>query len=236
MNSDKLCRAFNITISVKEDISPEAVSKLKNWAVKKALYCYAVLESETSKQHFHASVFCMDPQNPKSIRDTLWKLVKPFHPTSIGRFAVHIQACPGRKWIDEYLQKESTREVVVNSLPTNLDDLEEYFPDEDVQDVLKKKAAKEDKAVDAFYAVHEIHYKEYLKDVCHVSSILDALQYFQHRMFVKKDMRVIEDQRRLMQKAVALHRYASEDDSVSAEQRRQYLREVTEYDFNAPQR
>lgn len=230
-----MCRAFNITISVKEDIDAQAVSKLKNWAQKKALYCYAVLERETSKEHFHACVFCMDTQNPKSIRDTLWKLVKPFHPTSIGRFAVHVQACPGRKWIDEYLQKESTREIIINSLPTDLDDLEDYFPDETVQDLLKKKFEKhESNVIDLFYANHEVHYKEYLHEESYVSSIETALKYFQNRMYVKKDMKVIEDQRRLFQKAICLHRYSSEDDSISAEQRRQYLREVTEYDFNGP--
>lgn len=237
MSTDKMCRAFNITISVKEDIDEQAVSKLKNWAVKKALYSYAVLENETSKRHFHACVFCLDPQNPKSIRDTLWKLIKPFHPTSIGRFAVHIQACPGRKWIDEYLQKESSREIVINSLPADLDDLEEYFPDETTQELLKKKSEKhENNVVDLFYANHEVHYKEFLHEKSWVSSIETALQYFQNRMYVKKDMRVIEDQRRLFQKAICLYRYASEDDSVSAEQRRQYLRETTEYDFNPPNR
>lgn len=221
---------------MKEDINDEAVSKLKNWAVKKALYCYAVVESETSKRHFHASVFCVDPQNPKSIRDTLWKLVKPFHPTSIGRVAVNVQACPGRKWVDEYLQKESTREVVVNRFPSDMNDLDEYFPDETTQELLKKKKEQKETISDLFFGVHEVHYKEYLDEQTWVSSIETALRYFQNRMFVKKDMRVIMDQRRLFQMSIALHRYASEDDSISAEQRRQYLREVTEYDFSQPNR
>lgn len=230
-----LCKAFNITVSVKEDISEEAVRKLKSWTERKALYAYAVLENETAKRHFHASVFCDDVQNARNIHDTLWKLIKPFHPTSIGRFAVHVQACPGRKWIDEYLQKESSREILVNRLPTNLDDLDDYFPDEEVQHILQEKASKkQDSVCDPWYATQEVHYKEWLRENDKVSSQIDALEYFKYRMFVKKDMRVVEDRRRLMQKALCLHEYSMEIQAPTAEERRQYLHTNTEYDFNPP--
>lgn len=232
-----LCKAFNITVSVKEDISAEATHKLKRWTERKALYAYAVLENETSKLHFHASVFCDDVQNARSIHDTLWKLVKPYHPTSIGRVAVHVQACPGRKWINEYLQKESTREVLVNNLPTNLDELDDYFPDEEVQQVLREKHSnRKENVLDPFYATHEVHYKDWLHDNAKVSSQIDALEYFKWRMFVKKDMRVVEDRRRLMQKALCLHEYAMEVQEPTPNERRQYLSENTEYDFTAPNR
>jgi hypothetical protein len=135
------------------------------------------------------------------------------------------------------LQKESTREIVVNSLPNDLDDLEEYFPDEELQEALKTKKDKtKDAMCDMFYGMHEVRYKEWLHEHSKVSSQLDALEYFKWRMNCKRDMRVICDRRRLMQMSLALHEYAMEITAPTAEERRQYLRENTEYDYSAPLR
>lgn len=234
-SSEKLCRAFNITVSVKEDISDDAVLKLKNWLKNRnRKYVYAVLEQETSKRHMHMCVFFDTNQNPKNIRDTLWKLIKSYHATSIPRVAVNVQACPGRKWLDEYLQKESSREVVLQQLPSNLDDLEEYFPSEEIQECLQKLKKKEEKAADPFYSYHEVTYKAWLHEHTWVSTIQTAQEYFHWRMFDKKDMRVVIDCRRVFQMAKALHRYSTEDWKLTAEELRKVNNEIGVHDFNAP--
>lgn len=233
--SNKMCRAFNITISVKEDLSDDAVLKLKKWLKNKnRKYVFAVLEQETSKRHMHMCVFFDDNQNPKSLHDTLWKLIKPFHATSLPRVAVKVQASPGRLWLDTYLKKESTREVVLQQLPTNLDDLDEYFPSEEVQTALVNLKKKEDKAYDPFYSYHEVVYKEWLHENTWVSSIQTAQEYFHWRMFDKKDMRVVIDCRRVFQMAKALHRYSTEDWKLTAEELRKVNNEIGLHDFNAP--
>ena len=71
--------------------------------------------------------------------------------------------------------------------------------------------AATDKPLDCFYALHEGVYKEWLHDNTWVSSSQTAHEYFQLRMFVRKDMRVIADSRRVHQMAVTLHKYSTDD-------------------------
>lgn len=231
---NKLCRAFNVTISVKEDISDECVSFIKNWCRKQTEWCYAVTEREPCKRHLHANIYFKDNRDPKNIRDTLWKKIKSYHPTSIGRHALHIQACPGRKWVDEYLTKYESSEVVFSNLPENLDDLEDFFPDETVQEILKKKSQRDEKTVDVFYAAHEIEYRKYLEEQTFVSSSETAHEYFLWRMCVRKDMRVIADDRRLFQMSKMLHRYTIEENKLTVKEKRHHNEEHTEFDFNKP--
>ncbi len=56
------------------------------------------------------------------------------------------------------------------NLPDDLDSLDEYYPDETTQKILKKKKDREDKVVNVFYAMHEVCYKEYLHDQSYFES------------------------------------------------------------------
>lgn len=208
MCDQALVRAFNLTVSTKEDISDECIKAIKKWLTKHAQYVHCVVEQETSKLHLHAAMFFKEPRDKKKMRENLWqRQVKPFHPTSIGKFAVNIHASPGRKWIDEYLHKEENPEVVLSDLPEDLDELNEFYPTAEVQEFLMQA---KDKTVDCFYATHEVVYKEWLHENTWVSSTQTAHEYFGLRMFVRKDMRVIADSRRVHQMAVALHKYATD--------------------------
>jgi hypothetical protein len=72
---------------------------------------------------------------------------------------------------------------------------------------LKKK--KNNKvAVDAFYNNHTMAYTPWLllKNELESSTLL-AHSYFNYRMFVDKDMRVIADTHKVHEMAVGLHRY-----------------------------
>lgn len=208
MSDIALVRAFNLTVSVRGDITDECVKAIKKWLTKNATYVHCVVEQETSKRHLHAAMFFKEPRDKKKMRENLWaRQVKPFHPTSVGSAACQVQAAPGRKWIDEYLHKEDTVERVLSVLPDDLDDLNEYYPDEATQQMLM---AAKDKTVDVFYATHEVVYKEWLHENTWSSSTQTAHEYFCMRMFVRKDMRVIADSRRVHQMAVALHKYSTE--------------------------
>lgn len=225
-----LVSAFNLTISVKEDISDECVKAVTKYLKKACKWYYIVLEQETSKRHLHACIFFPKPQDKKKLRENIWgRYVKEYHSTSIGKFAVHIQASPGRKWLDEYLKKEETVQVLENELPENLDDLE--FPPQDIQEQLMK--AKEEVA-DVFYLAHEVKYKEWLKEQVWVSSTETAHQYFLMRMFVRKDMRVICDSRRVHQMSVALHRYSTDSNKLTAKELLEHRKEVGEYSYEPP--
>lgn len=214
--SEKLVRAFNLTVSPREDISDEIVKYFRKWIEKSCKYYYCVVESETSKRHLHASMFFTEPKDPRNMKDTFWKKVKTVHTTSIGRVCVHIQAMPGEKWLMEYLQKEQEREIVCSRIPLtdgqeiDWSVLNEYIPSEEVQKVLMDVAAKKGKASDPFYSYHEVEYKNWLHSHTWVSSTQTAAEYFGYRMFEAKDMRVIADSRRVHQMSVALHKYATD--------------------------
>lgn len=213
MSESKLCvRAFNLTVSVRENISDACIKALKTFIKKVCLWYYIVLErGESGKLHMHACLFFKDSRDKKKLRENIWdRFVKPYHSTSIGRIAVHIQAMPGTKWIDEYLLKEEGVEVLEQVLPPAKADLEEFIPTQEVQDMLIKAAEKEQKSTDPFYAMHEVAYKQWLHENTWVSSSQTAHEYFQWRMFVKKDQRVVADSRRVHQMAVALHKYSTD--------------------------
>lgn len=205
MGDQALVQAFNLTVSVKEDISDECVRAIKKWLTKNVKWVHCVVEQEASKRHLHAALFFETPRDKKKLRENLWdRQVKPFHPTSIGRIAVHLQASPGRKWIDEYMSKEDNVEVVMTHMPEDTTELDGYFPSEETQAILM---SAKDKVVDAFYATHEVVYKEWLHENTWVSSTQTAHEYFMLRMCVRRDMRCIADSRRVHQMAVMLHKY-----------------------------
>lgn len=225
MSTDALCRAFNLTISVKEDISDDCVKAVFKHIKKTAAWYYVVCEQETSKRHLHAMILYKENKDKKKLRENIWeRQVKPFHPTSIGRIAVHVQTCVGRKWVDTYLCKEQNVEVIGQHLPEEGRDeekLEDYFPTADVQEILM---SAKDKVVDGYYVALEIDYKKYLDEVKLSSSTVVAHEYLRYRMFVRRDMRVVSDYRRVFQNAVALHEYSSGTHELSEELRNMHTR------------
>lgn len=203
-----LIRAFNLTISTKDDVSDDTVKKVTRWITKSCSHFLVVCENDTGKRHLHAALFFSEPKDKKKLRENIWqRYVKDNHPTSIGKFAVHMQASPGAKWVSDYLHKDANKEEIAASLPFDLHDLDEFYPCVDEQALLMKAT---DKVVDVFYANHEATYKEWLSENSWFSSTQTAHEYFCMRMFVAKDMRVIADSRRVHQMSVALHKYSVE--------------------------
>lgn len=232
MSEAPLVQAFNLTVSVKEDISDECVKAVVKWIKKNALHAFVVLEQETSKRHLHAALFFKDPRSSKKLRENIWdRQVKPHHPTSIGRVAVHLQASPGRKWLDEYLLKEDSRDLLLDTLPDEKDELTPFFPSAETQAALM---AAKDKVVDVFYATHEVVYKEWLHENVWVSSTETAHEYFLMRMFERKDIRVCADSRRVHQMAVALHRYATGSRKLTNLEISTHVKENCAQDYSRP--
>lgn len=65
------------------------------------------------------------------------------------------------------------------------------------------------KVIHGYYAKLEKDYKKYLDEMKLESSTAVAHKYLQNRMYVRKDMRVVSDYRRVSQNAVCLHEYAT---------------------------
>lgn len=225
-----MCRAFNLTVSTRESISEEAINYVANWIRKKRTkYYLVVVESETSKLHLHAALYFEDNQDPRSMRDTVWKGIKRWHPTSIGKHAVQFKASPGNLWVSEYLKKEKEAREVACVMPVfdngevDYEALEEYYPDDDIQHALQKKS--NEKKGDVFMDNLEHQYKSYLAENSFVSSSETAHEFLKYSMNEKRECRVIQDRRRVFQLALNLHEYATETRKLTPFERSLHERE-----------
>lgn len=231
-------RAFNLTVSVRGDIKPECVKAVLKYVKRNAKYFRSTVENKTKegnpcKRHLHVCWFTEEPIDGVAARSNIWqRYVKKWHPDSIGRVAVQNQACPGRKWVDEYLEKTTPAEEDTQcDLPENLDDLNEYFPTKEQQEELKKLS---NRVFDEFFSTHEMCYRKWLEEHTWHSTMQTAMEYFHWRMFVQKDMPVVADSRKVHQWGVALHRYTVEDYKLTPKELAAMQQEAQEFAFKAP--
>lgn len=129
-------RAFLLTISTKDDISPACIASLKKHIKNTTVHAYVVTEhGSTGKLHLHAVLVYKESRLSKKLHENLWdRYVKPHHPDSIGHVAVKVQVCPGHDWYDTYLQKEQDATVVLDTY--SREEVTPYFPDATVQQAL----------------------------------------------------------------------------------------------------
>lgn len=220
-------RTFNLTVSVKGDISDECIESIRSYVNSQTEFHYIVVEGETSKLHLHAVLYYKYPMNKTKLRENIMtRKVKPFHPDA-GRAAVNLHVCPGRKWVDEYLRKEESVREISKKLPANLDDLNDRYPSPETQALLI--AASEGQAQDTIMAMHSSRYGEFLEG--RASTTMLAHEYLNWRMYVKHDLRHIEDYRFVFRKAIALHKWHTQDQSLEPEVEIMHRRYNGDYDF-----
>jgi hypothetical protein len=74
---------------------------------------------------------------------------------------------------------------------------------------VKKSRQRNPNSHDGCYAAHLATYDTRLLETSQLSTTLLAHQYLNRRMFLSKDMPVIQDSAKVYEMAVALHRYAT---------------------------
>ena len=195
-------RAFLVTISTKGDVEHECVQKLVAHWSKCTAHAFVVSEfGENGKLHLHAVLLYKENRLRCKLHENLWtRFVKPFHPDSIGEYAVVVQVCPGNKWYDDYLRKESDSTVLFDSYDREA--AEAYFPSQAVQEALMEHGNRKGMAaphVDKRVAAWAASAFE--------NSPAGALTYLQHCMYVEKTMVPLDDLRRLTSKSVMYWKY-----------------------------
>lgn len=231
-------RSFNLTVSVRGDICDDCVKAVMKQVKKVAVFFHGCVENKTKegnpcKKHLHVCFFVRTPMDGVKWKQNLWdRQVKKFHPDSIGRAAVQNQACPGDKWVREYLHKTGEHaQLVEMQLPNDLAELEEFYPTQEEQAKLQMLSTR---VYDTFFSSHEVHYKAWLLENTWCSTCQTAMEYFHLRMFVRKDMPVNADSRKVHQWAVALHRYTTEDYKLTPRELRSMQEEAQDYAFEVP--
>lgn len=195
-------KSFLVTVSVKGDLSAESEEKLVKYFRSNTHMHHAVIEhGETGKRHLHACIIFKDSKVKSKIQSNVWeRFVKPFHGDSIGKFAVKVQVCPGNKWYEEYLRKESDVQI----LSSTWDPIEakDYFPTEQVQEALQSKSKLASVA-----APHvESRVIEWTTSDFE-NSPEGALRFLNHCMYVLKNMVPISDPRKITEKALMFYKY-----------------------------
>jgi len=195
-------RAFQITISVKGDLSAESQDGIASWIRKNTLMHYIVIETgESGRRHMHALLIFKDPRDPRKIKDNVWtRFVQKHHPDSLARIAVKVQVCPGPKWYDEYLQKESTRELISNTWDPEA--ALEYYPLPAVQEALMAKSRSAGTACPWL----ELDIASWTGSTFE-NTPEGALMYLKHRMFVLRNLVPISDPRKRTEKALMYWEY-----------------------------
>jgi len=192
---------FLVTISPKGDISPQSEQALIKWSGKNSDYCYIVAERGRSGQrHIHMALAFNEARNKQCLQEDTWKYrVKKWHGDSIGKYAVVVTNMYNHDWYDEYLRKEEGVEVLLDEY--DRDAITSLFPTVEQQQLFMELKGK--RVVDSVLHEHNVLWSETDLPV----SVGGALRYFRERMFQKKDMMVILDDRRVRQLALALYRY-----------------------------
>lgn len=194
--------AFQLTVSVKGDLSPECQEELVKFIRKNTVMHYIVIEfGESNRRHMHALLVYKAPRVSRKIQTNVWeRFVKPYHSDSLPRYAVKVQVCPGNDWYDEYLRKDGSREVLSDTW--NREDACSYFPSQPVQEALMVTSKMSgvacpwlDKDILAWSASTFENTPE------------GALMFLKSRMFVEKNMVPIQDLRKRTEKAVMYWEY-----------------------------
>jgi len=178
-------------------LSAETQDGVTAWIRKNSLMHYIVIETgEAGRRHLHALLVFKDPRDPRKIKDNVFnRFVKTHHPDSLARIAVKVQVCPGPKWYDEYLQKESTRELISNTWDADL--ACQYYPSAAIQETLVAKSKL--KGVACPWLIEDI---STWTGSTFENTPEGALMYLKHRMFVLRNLVPISDPRKRTEKAL----------------------------------
>lgn len=199
-------RAFQLTISVKGDLSPACQDELVKWIKKNTVFYYVVIEhgAAGTHRHLHACFVFKTPRDPRKLKGNVWtRLVEPHHSDSILRHAVKLQVMPGPDWYDTYLKKEHGVEVIADTWEP--ESAKDFYPSPQIQEALMAKTKLAGVAcpwLDEDTIAWSLSTYE--------NTPVGALQYLKHRMFVIKNLVPISDKRKLTEKALLYWEYRNQ--------------------------
>lgn len=206
-----LGHTFILTISPKGDVSPDCEAALLKWCKRMSTCAYVVAErGANNKRHLHFALYFEKARCKQNLQEDMWKRVKKWHGDSISRFAVHVANMYDHRWYDEYLKKEADVEILLDTYDRDV--VGKHFPTAEQQ--LHFIALQGQKIVDSCLHNHLLAWEETTLPV----SLRGALDYLRGRMFIKKDMIVIQDERRVRQLALSLYRFRSGDISTTPDE------------------
>lgn len=225
-----ITKTFLLTVSPKEPVTVECQNAIRTYIMTHCTFFYVVLETGRSgKLHLHAVMVFETHKVKKKLQENINnRLVRPCgHPEAKNGIATKVQVCPGHKWYDEYLKKETGVKVIANHYDRDL--VTAYFPTEEVQTVLQVLSRSRGNS-DQLMAEHERQWAAFSLD----STYESCVRYLKDRMYVKRDLLVITDKRRFCQFAFALYEYRNQITEPTSYELSHFTTMTTKFDFSPP--
>lgn len=215
-------KTFLLTVSTPGDLSQESIKAICAWIRRTTVHAYCVTErGKSDRLHLHAVMVFKDPRHPSKIRENVFdRMVKPHHPAAIGRVAVLCSVQYDHTWYDAYLRKETESTVHIDTYDRDL--ITDFFPTAAVQEALVTKTNIRSSGDPVMMKL----VMEWEVADTSPPTALSALEYLKRRMYVDRNMVVVQDKRRLVQKAYAMYEYRTQRVTANAYE----LRLLTEQD------
>lgn len=196
-------RTFAITLRPTDGITDEQIDAIDGWLQKVCHYHACITEKTGTARHLHAALYLSKTCTRSNLHNRILA-IKGIDGTlsaiekSVFRKGTKIMY--NDDFAQSYLAKGDDTVEVSTNLPEDLEVLQEYYPEPD-DDRAKKKFEGSKWYVDqerAWLADERAHWFTRRVDD-------DAVKAFlHHRMFVSREMEVIDDPRRLSQKVKGL--------------------------------
>lgn len=195
-------KSFALTIRPKDGAGPVHDDLLCKFVQKYCEYYYVVSEKLGMDRHLHAGIFLKKPLSRGEVCTMLVRVYRELEDDEKRVLRQGVRIMYNFDFISSYLDKDDDTEVVLNCLPEEAH-LESYWPPSKAQ--AKAKAAA---AVDKYYANLERLWYEHVSPGVEVRRET-VRNFLFDMMYSKRLIRVIRDDKSILQTAKHLERYIS---------------------------
>lgn len=193
-------KSFAITFRPYGGVTDDHISTLETWCKKKSLYYAIVTEKLDSERHIHAAVILQQSMQLGNFGLTIQRLFPDLSEDERKVMRKGVKVMYNIDWMEKYMNKDDDTIEVSSRLPEEGPGyLDSYFP-------TPLESKKQTKATDAYYANLEKLYYEHVPRHLEISPPV-CRNFLYDMMYNKRIIRVIRDDRSIMQISRHLCRY-----------------------------
>jgi len=186
-------KTYAITVRPRAGITDDQVDRLSTWIRKQCEYYHVVTEKKDEQRHLHAALFLKTSKERKNVISMLLNQMKDLDGEERTVLRKGVKLMYNMDYIDNYLDKDDETVKVISNLP------DKYLGFPEKEDSLDRKA-------DPYYAKLEKLWYEHQHtgvEVCGQT----CRDFLYDLMYNKRLIRIIADDKRIMQVARHLMRY-----------------------------
>ena len=186
-------KTYAITVRPRTGITDVQVQRLSDWVKKQCEYYHVVTEKNDDERHLHAGLFLKKEKERKNVISMLLNQMKELDGEERTVLRKGVKVMYNMDFIDNYLDKDDDTKVIVSNLP------DQYLGFPEKAEDLNRKA-------DPYYAKLEKLWYEHQNtgvEVCGQT----CRDFLFDMMYNKRLIRIIADDKRIMQVARHLMRY-----------------------------